>query len=266
MATTRQDALTSGGMTVPAISNATGRPRAKTSRRPLIILVCNGKGGSGKTTIVLGLAGIAAGSGLEVIVVDADPQQSAFMLTHALKQPPRYTVVVPENNPEDLRYLRDAQADIIIVDTPGSLAEGGVLGEALKYADVIVIPSDMSPLSSAPTVQTVDFLVCRGATPNMLLNMVQGRKQEAEARETFGVYEVRADTGDRKSAVLQVGVYVLQYMVRKYVAHGRAMGDGVPITEWQGLNAAAAQADLLAVFHEIIRASPALQAIVGGWK
>ncbi|YAL83221.1 ParA family protein [Dermacoccaceae bacterium W4C1] len=40
----------------------------------LTVSVANQKGGVGKTTTVLGLASAAAEAGLEVLVVDLDPQ------------------------------------------------------------------------------------------------------------------------------------------------------------------------------------------------
>jgi cellulose biosynthesis protein BcsQ len=45
--------------------------------RPLIVAVCNQKGGVGKTTTALNLANVFADSSGRVQVVDADPQRSA---------------------------------------------------------------------------------------------------------------------------------------------------------------------------------------------
>jgi len=43
-----------------------------------IIAVVNQKGGTGKTTVVTNLATLFAGQPGEVLLVDADPQQSAL--------------------------------------------------------------------------------------------------------------------------------------------------------------------------------------------
>ena len=44
----------------------------------MIISVVNQKGGTGKTTVATNLAACFAGDGREVLVIDADPQQSSL--------------------------------------------------------------------------------------------------------------------------------------------------------------------------------------------
>lgn len=246
--------------------------RGQQADLPVIAGVINGKGGSGKTTSVLGLAASAAGSGLETLVVDADWQQSSVALTGALLRPPKYTVI-PAPDVASLRYLRDAEVDLVLIDTPGMLPKPGAppseesaaIELTAQYADVIIVPSDMSAMSSGPTMDTVDYLVRRGFTPNVLLNAISPGREKM-VRATLAKYKVLADPEDDRSAVLQTGVSVLEFKVRRYVAHGHAVNDGVPITEWEGLNATAARTDLLAVLHEIARVSPALQSKLGGWR
>ena len=41
---------------------------------PNSIVITNGKGGVGKTSLVANVAGLAAASGWRVLVIDADPQ------------------------------------------------------------------------------------------------------------------------------------------------------------------------------------------------
>lgn len=233
---------------------------------PLVVGVLNGKGGAGKTTTVLGLAAAAVGEGFGVVIVDADRQGSAYKLTQGMLAPPGYEVV-QEDNPAALCYLHDTPgAEIVLVDTPGSLAEGGVIDYALKHVDLIVIPSDMSTMSSGPTMDTVDFVVRRGATPNVLLNAIgTGARLERQAREYLTTYPVRADDSDG-SPVIATGVACLDGWVRRYVAHGNAISAGVPITEWEGLNAVQARTDLLAVLYELLRARPDLEQRVRGRK
>jgi chromosome partitioning protein len=64
-----------------------------------MILVCGGiKGGSGKTTMATNLAAIRAGTGKDVLLVDADEQESATIFTAIRKRDqrerPQYTSII----------------------------------------------------------------------------------------------------------------------------------------------------------------------------
>ena len=63
----------------------------------MIVTIGGIKGGSGKTTVATNLACIAAGQGADVLLVDADNQETAFDFTNARKADnpgaPSYTCV-----------------------------------------------------------------------------------------------------------------------------------------------------------------------------
>ena len=59
----------------------------------MIIAVVNQKGGAGKTTIALNLAAALAAEGRRVLLIDADPQQTAQDWAAVRPTPPPFQVV-----------------------------------------------------------------------------------------------------------------------------------------------------------------------------
>ena len=82
------------------------------------------KGGSGKTTVATNLACIAAGQGADVLLVDADNQETAFDFTNARKADnpgaPSYTCVKLTGSSVRTEVLAMAKKyDHIIIDAGG---------------------------------------------------------------------------------------------------------------------------------------------------
>jgi chromosome partitioning protein len=96
-----------------------------------VILVANPKGGSGKTTLSVNLAGYLASHGERVELLDTDRQKSA---SHWLAM---RDVTLPE-----IGLARDGhkgRGDWLVVDTPAGL-HGKSLERALKLAHKVVVP------------------------------------------------------------------------------------------------------------------------------
>jgi chromosome partitioning protein len=110
----------------------------------LITAIVNQKGGVGKTTLAINLAGGLAHRGLPVGLVDTDPQGSVRQWA-SLADEKRFTVVhrVPLGGKKDLRALA-RRCDHIIVDTPPALGADSLA--AMKIADRVMIPVGPSPL------------------------------------------------------------------------------------------------------------------------
>jgi len=107
------------------------------------IVIANTKGGTGKTTssIFLACALTAQGS---VEVWDADPQGSAS--EWALRAEEREQALSFEVRPVNTAQLRrgSSSADFVVIDTgPG---DWKVLDEALKLANVTILPTAPSPI------------------------------------------------------------------------------------------------------------------------
>ncbi|WP_237154125.1 ParA family partition ATPase [Oryzibacter oryziterrae] len=113
----------------------------------MIVALLNQKGGVGKTTLALHLAGEWAGRGKRVTLIDADPQGSAldWSQQRARENGIRLFGVVglarDTLHREAPELARDA--DFIVIDGPPRIA--GLMRSALLAADVVLIPVQPSP-------------------------------------------------------------------------------------------------------------------------
>src|SRR3712207_1736967 len=76
----RRGPLWHGGMPPPLASTSnrtTDKSRSMRDDYPRLIALASPKGGSGKTTAAILLAGEFANAGLKTLIIDADPQASA---------------------------------------------------------------------------------------------------------------------------------------------------------------------------------------------
>ena len=96
-----------------------------------VILVANPKGGSGKSTLSINLAGYLASAGRRVAMLDLDRQKSAT----------QWLAIRGAGLPE-IDLLREGQkgdSDWLIIDSPAGL-HGKNLERALKLAHKVVVP------------------------------------------------------------------------------------------------------------------------------
>lgn len=115
-----------------------------------IIAVCNQKGGPGKTTLSMQLAGSLARRGRKVLVVDADPQGTAtrWAATADDAHPfPASVVGLSAANSKVHREVKKFVDDYhyIVIDCPPA-ADSPVPQSALLIADLALVPIIPSPL------------------------------------------------------------------------------------------------------------------------
>lgn len=109
-----------------------------------VIAAANAKGGCGKTTTILILAGEYAAQGYRVHILDADPRRRAMKWAEAGTKPANITV--SEANATTMRAAIENAAsvtDVVLIDVEGTA--NAALTLAVAYANAVIIPAQMSP-------------------------------------------------------------------------------------------------------------------------
>jgi len=115
-----------------------------------IITVCNQKGGSGKTTLSMQLAGALARRKNKVLVVDADPQGTATRWAATADDDHPFPASVVGLSAASAKVHREVKKFVddyqyIIIDCPPA-ADSPVPQSALLIADLALVPIIPSPL------------------------------------------------------------------------------------------------------------------------
>jgi chromosome partitioning protein len=123
-----------------------------------VIAVGNLKGGTGKSTITVNLACAMAVRGLRTVVLDTDPQQTAMGWTRRRRLPCAVQLLPIR----DFSGVGDWLGELIIarqayervlIDLPAVLSPA--LAAAFMAADVILIPTTLSPIDLEATRRTL---------------------------------------------------------------------------------------------------------------
>ena len=149
------------------------------------IAITNQKGGVGKTTTCINLAGALIEMGYSVSVADMNNEQrSAFKWSKRGSGLKNIVTVVSDKKPRsDLNKLKEGN-DFIIIDTAPELMTPAL--KAALLSDLIIIPCTPSPLDLESAEDTID-LIEETEKPFVLLSSCvrSGTTVGAQLRETL---------------------------------------------------------------------------------
>ncbi|RFF27245.1 MULTISPECIES: ParA family partition ATPase [unclassified Wenzhouxiangella] len=164
-----------------------------------IVTITNQKGGCGKTTVAMGLAGTLGLRGHKVLVVDADVQATASRWAFAAEEGKPFPATVTglaaagsKLHQQVRKYVGDY--DYIVIDTPPAV-ESSAPQSALLISDLAMMPVIPSPpdlwaaqgiLRLIQAAQVVNDQLEALLLPNMVPRTVLGR----EALEALDAFEL----------------------------------------------------------------------------
>lgn len=186
----------------------------------MIISLINQKGGVGKTTIALNLAGCLSKRGYSVRLVDADPQGSVLQW-QSISDDHAFDVV---HSPA-ASLLKDGRAmardhDYIIIDAPPAI--GDITRAVLAVSNLAIVPIGPSPLDIWSSKETLSLFPeavkgNRRLTAKLLIcRRIVGTRVGKEVREallTYGMDLFEAEISQRIAFVeaMTSGLSVLDH-------------------------------------------------------
>ncbi|WP_019701919.1 ParA family protein [Paracidovorax oryzae] len=134
-----------------------------------VIAVANPKGGVGKSTLAMNVAGYFASQGHAVALGDLDPQQSS-RLWRSLR-PPAARPIADWETPAGAVPRPPRDATHAVLDTPAGL-HGAPLKEVLKLADKVVVPLQPSVFDIFATRSFLDELAAHRQAASTQIGIV----------------------------------------------------------------------------------------------
>jgi chromosome partitioning protein len=148
-----------------------------------VVAVLSEKGGAGKTTLSVHLATAATLAGQAAVILDLDPQGSAYAWAQRRNAAPEAESIQPVALPGWLDKLRAAEASFVVLDTGRDANNAGYT--AAKAADLILIPCRAGGFDFLALGRTLDLCRLAGKRPIVVLNAIRPGSLKAvdDARE-----------------------------------------------------------------------------------
>ena len=182
-----------------------------------VISFISQKGGVGKTTLAIHLAVAFAGDGMNVAIIDLDPQASSAEWKDFRADEMPGVIAIPSSRlTKVLQDLERSGADVVILDTAPH-SEGTAL-DAARAADLILVPVQPSIMDLRAMRKTTDLLKHVKKPTFAVLNSIS----------TTG-----AATGAEKAIGAEFGIEVCPVRIGDRVAYSRCLISGQSAQEFE---------------------------------
>ena len=199
-----------------------------------VVAVANSKGGVGKSTLATNLAVEGALAGLDVLLVDTDPQASSAVFAATRKEDRPAFRVIQMSQPilhREIPKLAEPY-DLVIIDT--GARENKTFRSALAACELALVPVTPSAYdiwASEDVFTVIDELsATRELMTRVVINQMVPRTKVAQ--EALEALEEMAD---------EQGAVLLKTRIHSRVAWKMASGKGLSVTEYEPRGAAAAE-------------------------
>lgn len=212
----------------------------------MIIVVGAEKGGVGKTALATNIAAIAAGEGLEVLLLDTDTNGSSSAWIRIRNEegvePNIPLLTVSENPQNELRQLA-TKYDLIIVDI-GANNYSTMLNSA-KVADMVLVPTGPDQMEVESTFNTFEELRAMDAKHK------NGRVPAFVVLNQLSTNNKSKEEGLLREYLGQEGLPVFESALRHRSSWRNARRGGLAVHELRGREAdPKAAAEMKAIFAE----------------
>lgn len=201
---------------------------------PRIIAVTSDKGGVGKSTLALHLAGALSAEDRDVVLLDEDGRVGSCV-RWAVRGPrlPFEVMAADEAKPKRLE-----RAEVVVIDTEGR-PKRKELRRLADRADLVLVPSGVSPLELESTLLLLAYL-----------------EEETDARRRVRVALTRVPPvggagAHAREDLREAGASPLNAMLRAYAAYTRAAEIGVLVRDVPDPKAGQAWGDVVALAREV---------------
>lgn len=123
-----------------------------------VISFVSSKGGVGKTTSAVVLAGELAAAGRKVVLIDADPNKPLEVWSRLRTPPENLSIMIDDSAETVIDTIEEAraQADFVVVDLEGTATDR--IGFAVARSDLVLIPLQRSFLDANEAAKSIKLV------------------------------------------------------------------------------------------------------------